>query len=167
MEDESPRVAPAASPPTEAEAEKLSAASLAPFGPGFFLEQLGAFARERCPSHLEPLPSVLIHLATGDELRLCHVMGLAPSFVALAIHDETRCAGASTAMRTELVPYSLITRVTIRRRGEGDAHVGFDAGVAPRLLAQAPTPEELLAAAARTPRQDDGGTTPGHDPERS
>lgn len=159
MEDDSPRDA-SAEPgelAPEVEPDVRVAASAAPFGPGFFLGQLRAFARECCPSHLEPLPSVFIHLATGEVLGLCHVMGLAPSFVALAVHDETRGGGTSVAMRTELVPYTLITRVTIRPRRDPDGHVGFDSSFEPRLLAQTPTPEEMLAAAARAPPQEGPG----------
>jgi hypothetical protein len=153
MEDECPRDAPAE--PPEVAPDAPPAASGAPFGPGFFLGQLRAFARECCPSHLEPLPSVFIHLATGEVLGLCHVMGLAPTFVALAVYVEARGSGTnSMAMRTELVPYTLIARVTIRPREDGDAHVGFDAGFEPRLLAQTPSPEEMLAAAARAPPQE-------------
>lgn len=156
MNDESQRDSPPETPGVESEVapDVHAAASAVPFGPGFFLGQLRAFARECCPSHLEPLPSVIIHLATGEALGLCHVMGLAPSFVALAVHEEARGSGTtSMAMRTELVPYALIARVTIRPRGGADAHVGFDAGFEPRLLAQTPSPEELLAAAARAPPQ--------------
>lgn len=156
MEDESPRDAPAEPPEVAREVAPDVHVAAAPFGPGFFLGQLRAFARECCPSHLEPLPSVFIHLATGEVLGLCHVMGLAPSFVALAVHDEARGGGTSSVtMRTDLVPYTLITRVTIRPRRDPDAHVGFDAGFEPRLLAQTPTPEEMLAAAARAPPQGD------------
>lgn len=154
MNDESMREAPSGAPEvgTEVAPDVLATSSAVPFGPGFFLGQLRAFARECCPSHLEPLPSVFIHLATGEVLGLCHVMGLAPTFVALAVHEEARGSAASSrAMRTELVPYTLIARVTIRPRGDADAHVGFDAGFEPRLLAQTPTPEEVLAAAARAP----------------
>lgn len=166
MEDESARAAPAE--PPEVAPDAPPAASGAPFGPGFFLGQLRAFARECCPSHLEPLPSVLIHLATGEVLGLCHVMGLAPSFVALAVHEEARGSGTtSMAMRTELVPYTLIARVTIRPRGDSDVHVGFDAGFEPRLLAQTPSPEEMLAAVARAPPQEDPGNLGHRDQEPS
>jgi hypothetical protein len=168
MEDESPRDTPAepseAAPETAPDA--LGATSNAPFSPAFFLGQLRAFARECCPSHLEPLPSVSLHLATGEVLGLCHVMGLAPSFVALAVHDEARGGGAtSMAMRTELVPYALITRVTIQPRRDADAHVGFDAGFEPRRLAQTPTPEEMLAAAALAPPQEAEGSAQHRDRE--
>jgi hypothetical protein len=135
MEDESPRDTPAepseAAPETAPDA--LGATSNAPFSPAFFLGQLRAFARECCPSHLEPLPSVSLHLATGEVLGLCHVMGLAPSFVALAVHDEARGGGAtSMAMRTELVPYALITRGDARGGRVGSAPGGRGQRAAPR-----------------------------------
>lgn len=123
--------------------------SRAPFGPGFFLGQLRAFARERCPDPGEMLPCVELHLATGEVLDLCHVMGLAPAFVALAVREARGGSGAEgAAMRTELVPYAFITRVTIRPvRGAGP-HVGFNPEHAPEVLPQARTPEETLRAAA-------------------
>lgn len=136
--------------------------SAATFGPGFFLGQLRAFAREWCPSPSEALPSVALHLATGEVLELCHVMGLAPTFVALAVHDETKGGDrAAAAMRTELVPYALITRVTIRpRRGSG-AHVGFDPGHAPRVMANGTSPEETLRAVASAPPEHEKPNVPG------
>ena len=126
--------------------------SRAPFGPGFFLGQLRAFARERCPDPGELLPCVELHLATGEVFDLCHVMGLAPAFVALAVRETRGGSGAEgVAMRTELVPYAFITRVTIRPvRGTGP-HVGFNPGHAPEVLPQARPPEEMLRAAAGAP----------------
>lgn len=133
--------------------------SRAPFGPGFFLGQLRAFARDRCPDPGELLPSVELHLATGEILDLCHVMGLAPAFVALAVREARGGSGADGApMRTELVPYAFITRVTIRPvRGTGP-HVGFSQGHAPEVLPQARPPEEMLRAAAGAP----DARHPGH-----
>lgn len=43
--------------------EAKEVASAVPFGPGFFLGQLRAFARERCPDPGEGLPNVELHLA--------------------------------------------------------------------------------------------------------
>jgi hypothetical protein len=126
--------------------------SAATFGPTFFLGQLRAFARECCPNAAEGLPSVALHLATGEVLELCHVMGLAPAFVALAVVDEAKSGESTTAaMRTELVPYGLITRVTIRPRREVGAHVGFDPGHAPHVISRASSPEENLRAVSTTP----------------
>ncbi len=117
-----------------------------PFGPGFFLGQLRAFARDRCPDPAEGLPAVQIHLATGDVLDLCHVVGLAPGYVALAVLEAE---GEPRRMRTELVPYQLVARVTIRPGGSR-AHVGFDVDHAPQVLeATRPlSPEVALGIAA-------------------
>ena len=119
--------------------------STAPFGPGFFLGQLRAFARDRCPDPSEGLPRVELHLATGEALDLCHVMGLAPCFVALAVRDGS---GSEPQMRTEIVPYSFITRVTIRPLRGAGGHVGFDLHHDPEILAQGDSAEETLRAAS-------------------
>jgi hypothetical protein len=128
--------------------EPTAITTTAPFGPGFFLGQLGAFARARCPDPAEALPLVELHLATGEVLDLCHVMGLAPAFVALAVRDGPRSGTGEARMRTDLVPYSLITRVTIRPASAAGTHVGFDVHHAPDILAQGGSPEEVLRAAA-------------------
>lgn len=116
-----------------------------PFGPGFFLGQLRAFARDRCPDPAEGLPSVQVHLASGEVLDLCHVVGLGPAFVALAVREGE---GEAMRMRTELVPYRLIARVSIG--SPGGRHVGFEADRAPRMLAtHGPlSPEAALGRAA-------------------
>jgi hypothetical protein len=121
-----------------------------PFGPGFFLGQLRAFARDRCPDSAEGLPAVQIHLATGDVLNLCHVVGPGPAFVALAVRSG-REEGAR--MHTELVPYQLIARVSIHAPA-GRGHVGFDIGRVPDLLDASLrhlSPESALGRAAGGP----------------
>ena len=137
----------------EPERDDAERPSAVPFGPGFFLGQLRVFARDACPSPSEGLPSVTVRLATGEVLELCHVIGLAPSFVALAIHDDPdRGQGGPGAMRTELVPYGIITQVTIRsRRGDPGTRVGFDASREPRAVVEAISPEEALRAVSRAP----------------
>ena len=128
-------------------AEPTDAVTLdAPFGPGFFLGQLRAFARDRCPDPDEGLPAVQIHLASGEVLDLCHVVGLGRTFVVLAVLEGE---GEPRRMRTELVPYQLVVRVTIREAGSR-GHVGFDLDHAPRVLqAAAPlTPEAALERSA-------------------
>ena len=121
-----------------------------PFGPGFFLGQLRAFAREHCPSPSERLPAVTVHLASGEELELCHVAGLAPTFVALAIRERVAGSGA-ILMRTELVPYGLIARITIRPVSDEAKQVGFNADAVPRVVPESATPTEVLRAAAAEP----------------
>ncbi len=128
------------------------------FGPAFFLGQLRAFARERCPEPTEELPQVEVHLATGEALDLCHVIGLAPTYVGLAIREKGRPAG-EMRMRTELVPYSMIVRITIRPAHEEGPQVGFNVEHAPELLgvssARRRSPEAVLrSAAAAAPSTD-------------
>lgn len=114
-----------------------------PFGPAFFAGQLGGLVRERCPELNEGLPSVQLHLHTGERLDLCHVIGFTPLWVALAVWEN-----GSDAMRTELVPYGSIARVTIGApRGKG-TRVGFDQSHAPIAMAGITmTPEQALRAA--------------------
>lgn len=119
-----------------------------PFGPGFFLGQLRGFARDRCPHPGEALPAIELHLASGEVLDLCHVMGLAPAFVALAVRDGPRTGTGEAPMRTELVPYALIARVVIRPVHAAGAHVGFNLDHAPDLLAQPDSAEAALKAAS-------------------
>ena len=120
-----------------------------PFGPTFFIAQLGRLVRERCPDPQEGLPSVLLQLHDGERLDLCHVIGFAPHWVALAVRDN-----GSDAMRTELVPYGSIARVTIGApRGRG-THVGFDQSHAPITIGGVTmTPEQALRAAAAPSEQ--------------
>jgi hypothetical protein len=113
------------------------------FGPTFFVGQLGRLVRERCPDPQEGLPSVQLHLHDGERLDLCHVIGFAPYWVALAVREN-----GSDAMRTELVPYGSIARVTIGApRGRG-TRVGFDQSHAPIAMGGITmTPEQALRAA--------------------
>ncbi|MEK6606693.1 MAG: hypothetical protein AABZ30_03440 [Myxococcota bacterium] len=56
-----------------------------PFGPLFFLTQLRGFVRDRCPDPAEGLPVVEVHLPSGEGLDVCHVLGVTPLWVALAV----------------------------------------------------------------------------------
>lgn len=128
-------------------------ASTLPFGPMFFLEQLHAFVRDRCPNPDEHLPAVEVHLADGEVLDVCHVMGLAPLWVALAVNDTERTAHEPSPMRTELVPYQIVSRVTIRSTRKELAHLGFDLNKKPPVWTANRghfSPEEALRAAAHT-----------------
>lgn len=95
-----------------------------PFGPAFFLTRLGAFVRDRCPTPADGLPIVMLHLADGEVLDVCHVIGLARSWVALAVHDERGLPGPPR-MRTVVVPYCAVTRVTFRADTADGVRVGF------------------------------------------
>ena len=114
------------------------------FGPTFFVAQLGRLVRERCPDPQEGLPSVQLHLHDGERLDLCHVIGFAPHWAALAVWEN-----GLEVMRTELVPYGSIARVSIGApRGRG-ARVGFEQSHAPVSLGGTTmTPEQALRAAS-------------------
>lgn len=95
-----------------------------PFGPGFFTTQLRAFVRDRCPDRTEALPIVELTLESGEICDVCHIIGIAPYWVALAAREPR--AGDERVMRTELVPYATIRRVTIRPAAAGSGGIGFD-----------------------------------------
>ena len=119
-----------------------------PFGPSFFLGDLGRFVRDRCPDAAERLPVVQIRLADGETLALCHIMGVAPRWVMLAVHDG---ASHGDGMAVELVPYEMIRRVHIgTRRAEGGA-VGFAQTHSAQIIAR-----EALLRGVMSPDRDPG-----------
>ena len=134
-------------------AELVAADRHAIFGPIFFLQHLRGLVRDHCPDPAEGMPSVGLHLMDGSELDICHIVGIDPHWIALAVREPGE-EGRQTAMRTELVPYHMITRVAIYgTRRPINHHVGFDAERELHLLdpmrAKSPmTPEEALRAVA-------------------
>lgn len=129
-----------------------------PFGPAFFLKHLAGFVRDRCPTPAEALPHVRLHLADGEVLELCHVIALAPHWVAFAVVEAGEGAG-NRPMHTELVPYQMLVRVVIRASPVRGSHIGFHQASPPVVQA---TPEKLLhvAASLRTEGGTDRPTTP-------
>lgn len=122
---DSPAERPAAAVPP-AEEVLVHAEDAPPFGAAFFLEQLRGLIRDRCPSPAEGLPGVELHLVDGETLDLCHVIGVASSWVVLAVNERDR-ASSEPRMRTELVPFATIIRVTIRTSRDETHPIGFDA----------------------------------------
>ncbi|MBZ5558318.1 MAG: hypothetical protein LAO77_13690 [Acidobacteriia bacterium] len=112
------------------------------FGPSFFLGQLGGFVRDHCPTPDEHLPMVQILLADGRTLDLCHIIGVSPRWVMLAVGDAT---GRQGEMAIELVPFEMIHGVRIRTRHDEGSTVGFAQHHAPSVIAA----ETLLGAAMR------------------
>ena len=133
---------------SEDEPERLEAASAftraelaCTFGPSFFLGHLGRFVRDRCPDPKESLPVVQVYLADGDALDVCHIIGVSPRWVMLAVRDAT---SHGDGMAIELVPFELIRRVCIRtRRAESSSSIGFNQARAPEIIGA----ETLLRAA--------------------
>lgn len=119
------------------------------FGPSFFLGHLGRFVRDRCPDPKEHLPLVQIRLADGETLDVCHIIGVSPRWVMLAVRDA---ASHQDGMAIELVPYGLIQRVCIRTRHAVGASIGFNQTRLPEIIA----PETLLRA-AMAPNQNGSG----------
>lgn len=152
---------PAADASPDPTPEQLGQAALVeaslhhPFGPAFFMTQLRGFAGEKCPDPALERPVVEIHLGDGETLDLCHIIGVTPSWVALAVQDGD---GDETPrrMRTEFVPFDVIARVTLRSSRPESPHLGFEHGRVPRVLSAQPHPEmtpeaAIRAAAAGTP----------------
>lgn len=119
------------------------------FGPLFFLTQLAAFVRDHCPDAAARLPIVELRLHSAESLRVCHVIGVGPQYVALAVYDEDDASDAGR-MRTELLPYEAIARVTVRTAMPTGPQIGFKLSPAPAMMTHgsAMTPEEALRVAA-------------------
>ena len=103
-----------------------------PFGPSFFLVHLGRFVRNHCPDPNENLPVVQIRLADGETLELCHIIGVSPHWVMLAVHDS---ASPQDGMAVELVPFEVVRGVSIRTRRTQGSSVGFAQARSPEIIA--------------------------------
>jgi hypothetical protein len=75
---------------------------------------------------------VLIHLVEGETLDLCHVIGVAPRWVALAVRaSRSEPSVEAHRMRTVLVPYAHVVRVTMQPESLDASGLGFRQAVAP------------------------------------
>ena len=134
----------------------LAAEQRVSFGPLFFMQNLRALVRDRCPVPAEAIPSVHIQLMDGDVLDLCHIIGVSPNWIAMAVHEDDQ-PDRPAQMRNELVPYHLIARVTIQTtHHEGTYPIGFNASLDPEVYGKIPsleamTPEQALKAVAGIP----------------
>lgn len=135
------------SAPENTDADRLEAAAAfskadraCTFGPSFFLGHLGRFVRENCPPAEEHLPIVQIRLADGHVLDLCHIIGVSPRWVMLAIRDTT---AHPTDMAIEFVPFEMIQGISIRSRHAEGGSVGFSQSHSPAVMAA----ETLVEAA--------------------
>lgn len=108
-----------------------------PFGPTFFVTQLAAFLRDCCPAPEEGLPAVTLAMADGEVIDVCHVEALAARWLAVAAFEDRRKT-QPPLMRTEIVPYESILRVTIRAV-HVDGGIGFRADRAPAVVREAAT----------------------------
>lgn len=92
------------------------------FGPSFFLGQLSRFVRDHCPPQQDHLPMVEIRLADGQILDLCHIVGVSPRWVLLAVRDS---AVHQHDMAIEIVPFEMVRGVRICPRHADGGTVGF------------------------------------------
>lgn len=113
-----------------------------PFGPSFFLGHLGRFVRDHCPDQKENLPVVQIRLADGEALDLCHIIGVSPRWVMLAVRDAE---SHKDGMAIELLPFALVRSVSIRIRKASttSTSLGFSQTARPEVI----TAETLLQSA--------------------
>jgi hypothetical protein len=109
------------------------------FGPSFFLHYLASFVRDHCPDPGEHLPAVELRLLNSEVLRLCHVVGVSPRWVLLAVPST---GGAAGEMAVELLPYEVIGGVRIRPSEAREGSIGFHQVRPPTIIA----PEALLQA---------------------
>jgi hypothetical protein len=110
----------------------LARADLAcPFGPSFFLTYLGRFVRDHCPDPNEQLPVVQVRLADGTTLDLCHIVGVSPHWVMLAVRGE---GGHHEEMIIELVPFDQVRGVSIRTRHAKSGALGYAQTQAPQII---------------------------------
>lgn len=92
------------------------------FDAAFFSGFLGDRVRALCAQQPDRVPVVLLHLADGAILDLCHIEQLFPDWVgATVFHDVKTC----TRMDLVFVPYGLITRVTISLPSIDERRIGF------------------------------------------
>lgn len=116
-----------------------------PFGPSFFLGYLERFVRDHCPDPTEKLPEVQLRLVSGETLNLCHIIGVSPRWVMLAVRDT---ASHSESMAIELVPFERIHGVRIGSPHADGPSVGFVQSRAPDVI-----DVEALLRAAMSPGQ--------------
>jgi len=90
----------------------------------FFLTVLGERVRSYCPGAPDDVPVVLLQLADGTRLDLCHVAMLAPRWIGLVVFRD---AASCEEMDLVCVPYETIVRVTVSSRPADERRIGFQA----------------------------------------
>ena len=116
-----------------------------PFGPDFFATVLHERVRAVCAAAPAAVPGVLLHLADGNTLDLCHVIALEPAWLAaLIFRNREVCAD----MDTVFIPYGLIGRVTVTLEHSRAREMGFRVAVPAPVARGARTSPDAAAARA-------------------
>ncbi len=95
-----------------------------PFDAEFFTTVLAERVSAVCATDPGATSVVLVHLADGTVLDVCHIEQLLPRWMAAMVFRET---GDDDEMDLVLVPYALVTRVTISLRPAAQRPIGFRA----------------------------------------
>ena len=112
--------------PDRAELGRVLAAEITGpvFGLPFFCSVMKSRLMRHCSGVGPDVPQVLLHLAEGTALDLCHIVELSPKWIAAAVFRDDR---SCDRMDVEFIPYELIVRVTLSSRpGEDHDRLGFD-----------------------------------------
>lgn len=93
-----------------------------PFASRFFLTIFRDRIRSLCEGQTSEVPVVLLQLADGRVLDLCHIQMLAQQWLAAAVYrDDPSCE----KMDMVFVPYAMIAGITVSKRDSSERHVGF------------------------------------------
>jgi hypothetical protein len=98
--------------------------------------------RAACPRAGADVPVVLLDLADGRTLDLCHVDLLGPTWMGVSAFRGKESCGE---MDTVFVPYERIALVTITRRDSSGRNLGFQADRVPEWQGSwgaSPSPKE-------------------------
>lgn len=104
------------------------------FDKTFFEEFLGQRVAKACPMQADEIPVVLVHLADGAVLDVCHVEESTEAWIALLHFTQVpECE----RMDLSFVRYETIVRITVSPRSRTERKVGFSVGPAAPALARA------------------------------
>lgn len=95
------------------------------FDKTFFEEVLGQHVAKTCPMQADEIPVVLVHLADGAVLDVCHVAESLETWIALLHFSQVpECE----RMDLSFVRYETIVRITVSPRSRTERKVGFSVG---------------------------------------
>ncbi len=88
----------------------------------FFSQFLGGRARALCAKQPDKTPVVLLHLADGAVLDLCHIDQLFADWMAVNVYRDPKTCDQ---MDLAFVPYAWVTRVTLSLPSVHERRIGF------------------------------------------
>lgn len=92
------------------------------FDATFFSQFLGERARAFCAKQPDSTPVVLLHLADGAVLDLCHIDQLFADWMAVSVYRDPKTCDR---MDLAFVPYAWVTRVTLSLPSVHERRIGF------------------------------------------